>query len=126
MDPIMMDLDEEVRLPGCNSTSDSRDLNQHWGRHSQGQGSDGSTREQRASFHQTSPSHGDSLWLWLVMSCVTLMTSLLTRLGSRVIKDRVWTQQEPENRNENLSVPHLCHWSQRQGLCLESLVIMPW
>ena len=36
----MMDLDEEVRLPGCNSTSDSRDLNQHWGRHSQGQGSD--------------------------------------------------------------------------------------
>ena len=83
----MMDLDEEVRLPGCNSTSDSRDLNQHWGRHSQGQGSDGSTREQRASFHQTSPSHGDSLWLWLVMSCVTLMTSLLTRLGSRVIKD---------------------------------------
>ena len=36
----MMDLDEEVRLPGFNSTSDSRDLNQHWGRHSQGQGSD--------------------------------------------------------------------------------------
>ena len=30
MDPIMMDLDEEVRLPRFNSTSDSRDLNQHW------------------------------------------------------------------------------------------------
>ena len=57
------------------------------------------------------------------MSCVTLMTSLLTRLGSRVIKDRVWTHQEAENRAETLSVPHVCHRSQRQGFCLESLVI---
>ena len=29
MDPIKMDLVEEVRLPGFNSTSDSRDLTQH-------------------------------------------------------------------------------------------------
>ena len=113
-----------MRLPGFNSTSDSRDLNQHWERHSQGQGSDGSTREQRASFHQTSPSHGDSLWLWLVMSCVTLMTSLLMRLGSRVIQEGVWTHQGAGNRAETLTVPHLCHWSQTQGLCLESLVII--
>ena len=112
-----------MRLPGFNSTSDSRDLNQHWERHSQGQGSDGSTREQRASFHQTSPSHGDSLRLWLVMSCVTLMTSLLTRLGSRVIKEGVWTHQGAGNRAEPLSVSHLCHRSQRQGFGLESLVI---
>lgn len=57
------------------------------------------------------------------MSCVTLMTSLLTRLGSRVIKDGVWTHQEAENRAEPLTVPHLCHRAQRQGFCLESLVI---
>ena len=35
----------------------------------------------------------------------------------------MWTHQEPENRAEPLTVPHLCPESQRQGLCLESLVI---
>ena len=54
--------------------------------------------------------------------------SLLTRLGSRVIKDcgldpGLWTHQEPENRAETLTMPHLCPESQRQGLCQESLVI---
>ena len=58
------------------------------------------------------------------MSCVTLMTSLLTRLGSRVIQEGMWTHQEPENKVEHLSVSHLFLGSQRQGLCLESLVIM--
>ena len=43
--------------------------------------------------------------------------------GSRVIKEGVWTNQGAENRAETLSVPHLYHQSQRQGLCLESLVI---
>ena len=57
------------------------------------------------------------------MSCVTLMTSLLTRLGSRVIQEGMWTHQEPENKVEHLSVSHLFLGSQRQGLCLESLVI---
>ena len=57
------------------------------------------------------------------MSCVTLMTSLLMRLGSRVIQEGVWTHQGAGNRAETLTVPHLCHWSQTQGLCLESLVI---
>ena len=36
----------------------------------------------------------------------------------------VWTHQEPENKAEALSVPHLCPGSQRQGLCLGSLVII--
>ena len=36
----------------------------------------------------------------------------------------VWTHQEPENKVEHLSVSHLFLGSQRQGLCLESLVIM--
>ena len=57
------------------------------------------------------------------MSCVTLMTSLLIRLGSRVIQEGVWTHQGAGNRAETLTVPHLCHWSQTQGLCLDSLVI---
>ena len=57
------------------------------------------------------------------MSCVTLMTSLLTRLGSRVIKKAIWTNQGVEIRAETLSVPHLCHRAERQGFCLESLVI---
>ena len=35
----------------------------------------------------------------------------------------VWTHQEPENKVEHLSVSHLFLGSQRQGLCLESLVI---
>ena len=35
----------------------------------------------------------------------------------------LWTHQEPENRAEPLTMPHLCPESQRQGLCLESLVI---
>ena len=101
----MMDLDEEVRRPGFNSTSDSRDVNQHWGRHSQGQGSDGSTREQRASFHQTSPSHGDSLWLWLVMSSVTLMSNLLIRLGSRVIQEGCGpTRSQRTRQNPSVSL----------------------
>ena len=34
------------------------------------------------------------------------------------------THKEPENRAEPLTVPHLCPESQRQGLCLESLVII--
>ena len=68
----------------------------------------GPTLEERANFHQTSPSHGDSLWLWLVVSCVTLMTSHLIRTGSKVIQEGVWTNQEPESRYEPLSVPHLC------------------
>ena len=53
-----------------------------------------------------------------------LMTSLLMRLGSRVIQEGVWTHQGAGNRAETLTVPHLCHWSQTQGLCLESLVII--
>ena len=31
-------------------------------------------------------------------SCVTLMTSLLIRMGSTVIMEGGWTQQEAENR----------------------------
>ena len=47
--------------------------------------------------------------------CVTLMTSLLIRMGSKVIKEGVWTNQQPESRAKPLSVPHLCPGSQRQG-----------
>ena len=36
----------------------------------------------------------------------------------------LWTHQELENRAEPLTMPHLCPESQRQGLCLESLVII--
>ena len=51
-------------------------------------------------------------------------TSPLIRLGSRVIRESVRTHQETENRAEPLSVSHLCHRSQRQGISLESLVII--
>lgn len=37
--------------PGTDSPSDHRGLNQHWGRHSQGQALMGPTPEYRASFH---------------------------------------------------------------------------
>ena len=55
--------------------------------------------------------------------CVTLMTS---SLRSKVIKEGVWTHQEPENRAEALSVPHLCPGSQRQGFAWNPWSSLPW
>ena len=52
------------------------------------------------------------------------MTSLLLRMGSRVIQEGERTHQEPENRAETLSVPHLCTGSEAQGFSQESLVII--
>ena len=120
------DQDEGVSLPGADSPSDRRGLNQHWGRHSQGQGSDGSDTGVQGKLSSHIPITREFLWLWLVMSCVTLMTSLLLRMGSRVIQEGERTHQEAENRAEPLSVPHLCHRSQRQGFAWNPSSSLPW
>ena len=120
------DQDEGVSLPGTDSPSDCRGLNQHWGRHSQGQGSDGSDTGVQGKLSSHIPITREFLWLWLVMSCVTLMTSLLLRMGSRVIQEGERTHQEAENRAEPLSVPHLCHRSQRQGFAWNPSSSLPW
>ena len=74
MDPIKMDLDltAQVAAESLPSTADvSVRLSAVMGH----------TLEERANCHQTSPSHGCSLWLWVLVSCVTLMTSFLIRMG---------------------------------------------
>ena len=119
------DQDEGVSLPGADSPSDRRGLNQHWGRHSQGQGSDGSDTGVQGKLSSDIPITREFLWLWLAMSCVTLMTSLLLRMGSRVIQEGERTKQDVENRAKPLSVPHLCHRSQRQGFASNPLSSLP-
>ena len=120
------DQDVGVSLPGTDSPSDRRGLNQHWGCHSQGQGSDGSDTGVQGELSSHIRITREFLWLWLAMSCVTLMTSLLLRMGSRVIQEGERTHQEPENRAEPLSVPHLCHRSQRQGFAWNPSSSLPW
>ena len=120
------DQDEGVSLPGADSPSDRRGLNQHWGRHSQGQGSDGSDTGVQGKLSSHIPITREFLWLWLVMSCVTLMTSLCIRMGgAQVIQEGVWSNQLQENRAEPLTPPDLCSRSQRQAFAWNPLSSLP-